>query len=163
MDEHMIGNPEVAAAYRALSGTLEGLLATIDDLDAAQLNWRPPLADGNSLTVLIVHTLANVEENMLEILGGEPVGRHREEEFLAHDLSADALRARHTEIMAKVRTRLATLPPGELDRERTHPRRGTVTGRWLLWIAVRHAAEHQGHAELTRDWIKSLSGEPTPH
>lgn len=155
MDEPMIGDPEVAAAYRALSGTLERLVACVDGLDAAGMNWRPPVADGNSLTVLIVHTLANVEENILEILGGEPVGRNREEEFLAQDLSAEAIRARHAAIMAKVRTRLATLPPGELDRERTHPRRGTITGRWVLWIVVRHAAEHLGHAELTRDLLRA--------
>jgi uncharacterized damage-inducible protein DinB len=154
-DEPTLDNLEVAAAYDALSDTLERLLACIEGLDVAQLNWRPPVDGGNSLAVLIVHTLANVEENMLEILGGEPVGRNREEEFLAQDVSADTLRARHAQIMAKVRARLATLPPGELDRERTHPRRGTVTGRRVLWIVVRHAAEHQGHAELTRDWMQS--------
>ena len=79
MDEPTIADPEVADAYRALSGTLERLVACVDGLDAAGLNWRPPVAEGNSLTVLIVHTLANVEENILEILGGEPVGRNRED------------------------------------------------------------------------------------
>jgi hypothetical protein len=155
MDESTHTGLELAAIDRALTDTLARLLACLDGLTPDQLNWRPPVEGGNSVYILAVHVLANVEENMLEILGGEPVGRNREEEFLAQDVSADTLRARHAQIMAKVRARLATLPPGELDRERTHPRRGTVTGRRVLWIVVRHAAEHQGHAELTRDWMQS--------
>ena len=44
-----------------------------------------------------------------------------------------------------------TLPESELDRERYHARRGTISGRDTLLVAIRHAGEHLGQSELTRD------------
>ena len=41
----------------------------------------------------------------------------------------------------------------DLDRERVHPRRGLLTGREILIVVARHAAEHLAHAELTRDLL----------
>ncbi|MCB0140064.1 MAG: DUF664 domain-containing protein, partial [Caldilineaceae bacterium] len=35
----------------------------------------------------------------------------------------------------------------------THPRRGQMSGRAILMVVMRHAAEHMGHAELTRDLL----------
>jgi hypothetical protein len=159
MDEPTIVNPEIAAAYRALSGVVERLVATTDGLTPDQLNWRPPVAGGNSVTVLAVHTLANIEESVLEVLGGQPVGRIRDEEFVARNLAAEALRNRQAEIMTKVRAVLATLPANTWDREYTHPRRGLMTGRDVLLLVLHHAAEHLGHAELTRDWINAAGSQ----
>ena len=155
MDEPALNNLEVAAAARILTDTLTLLLACLDGLDPDQLNWRPPVEGGNSVYILAVHTVANVEESVIEVLGGEPVGRIREQEFVAQGASADALHARWAALQPRLRATLAALTPAALAREYRHPRRGPMRGRDVLLRVVRHAAEHLGHAELTRDWLKA--------
>jgi hypothetical protein len=51
---------------------------------------------------------------------------------------------------------LDALPPGDLDRPRSHGTRENVNGRDMLLIVARHAAEHVGHAELTLDLMKAI-------
>jgi hypothetical protein len=41
---------------------------------------------------------------------------------------------------------------------RQHPRRGPLSGREILIVVARHAAEHLGQAELTRDLMKAATG-----
>jgi hypothetical protein len=50
---------------------------------------------------------------------------------------------------------LASLPVGDLDRERPHSRRGTLSGREVLLVVARHAAEHWGEAQLTRSLLRA--------
>ncbi len=45
------------------------------------------------------------------------------------------------------------VPPEALLAPHHHPRRGWSTGREILLIVARHAAEHLGQAELTRDLL----------
>jgi hypothetical protein len=138
-----------------ITGTVDRLLATLDGLTEAELNWRPSASETNSLFVLAVHTMANVEENVIEIIGGEPVGRNREEEFVAAGGSSAEIQQRWAGIRERVTSALANLPQSALDEERTHFRRGTVTVREVLLVAATHASEHAGQAELTRDLLKS--------
>jgi len=58
------------------------------------------------------------------------------------------------ELRARRETALAALPAGELDRERPQPRRGPLTGREVLLVVARHAAEHWGEAQLTRSLMR---------
>ncbi len=44
----------------------------------------------------------------------------------------------------------------DLEREVTHPRRGALTGRDVLIVVARHAVEHLGQAELTRDLARAM-------
>jgi hypothetical protein len=155
VDQPISDNLEVAAAERALDDTLTRLLACLDGLAPDQLNWRPPVEGGNSVYILAVHTLANVEESVIEVLGGEPVGRVREQEFVAQGDSAAALLARWAALQPRLHATLTALTPDVLAREHRHPRRGLMSGRDVLLLALRHAAEHLGHAELTRDWINA--------
>jgi hypothetical protein len=53
-----------------------------------------------------------------------------------------------------VQQALENAPEAWLDQHYTHPRRGDMTGREILIKTVRHAAEHLGHAELTRDLLR---------
>ena len=43
----------------------------------------------------------------------------------------------------------------DLDRARQHPRRGIITGRDVLIVVARHAAEHWGEAQLTRSLMNA--------
>jgi hypothetical protein len=66
----------------------------------------------------------------------------------------------------RVRDRIAkslgTLTRADLDAARQHPRRGTITGRDVLIVVARHAAEHWGEAQLTRSLMKARAGGRQP-
>lgn len=148
---------ESALFWGYISRSLDRLVACLDGLDVDGLNWRPAAPEANSLYVLATHTLGNAAENLLEMLGNQPVGRDREAEFgvVAGADAAAMIAERWQSLRARIEAVLEGLPPDALDREYTHPRRGTITGREVLLIVARHAAEHLGQAELTRDLLRA--------
>ena len=148
-----IHNRELATYCHYLFRAVDGIVEKLEGLDEHQLNWRPPADNANSLYVLAVHTVANVEEAIFQALGGAPVARDRDAEFAAAGPAADTLQARWAALRERIWTRLAALPPTILEQECIHPRRGPMPGRELLLVTIRHAAEHHGHAELTRDLL----------
>lgn len=149
----MITQPEPLIFWRYIASSLDRLVACLDGLDAVSLNWRPAAAGTNSLYALTTHTLGNAEENILEMLCGQAVGRDRAGEFAASGTNAALIGARWQELRARLTDELAQLPPGSLDAIYLHPRRGALTGREILIVVARHAAEHLGQAELTRDLL----------
>lgn len=145
--------------WRYIAGSLDRLVALLDGLSAEELDWRPPAHGANSLSVLATHTLGNAEENLLETLGGQPIGRDREAEFAVQGGSADAVAARWRDLRPRLSEILAALPPDALDASYPHPRRGAITGRDILIVVARHSAEHLGQAELTRDLLLAARGD----
>ncbi len=140
--------------WRYIASSLDRLVAVIDGLDAADLAWRPPAAEANSLYALVVHTLGNAEENLFETLGGQPIGRDRAGEFAARgDLAT--VTAKWDALRPRLAATLASLPDGALNATYQHPRRGSISGRDILIVVARHAAEHLGQAELTRDLLRA--------
>ena len=145
---------EIATFWRAIQSSLDSMLKVLEGLDEEQLNWRPPAPNTNSLYALATHTLGNAEENILGILAGQPVQRDRDGEFVASGASAQALQERWSALRPRLEQALTSLPPGALDRDDyQHPRRGTISGHEALLIVARHAAEHTGQVELTRDLL----------
>lgn len=142
---------EAATFWRYISSSLDRLVALGTALTHEGLHWQPSASNTNSIATLIVHTLGNAEENILEALCGIPVARDRDTEFTTHAISGDELAERWNELRPRLESALAQLGPDDLDRILTHPRRGAMTGREVLIVVARHAAEHLGQAELTRD------------
>lgn len=147
--------PESLLFWRYIAGSLDRLVGCLDGLDAEALNWYPPAPGANSLYTLAMHTLGNAEENILETLCGLPVGRDRAGEFAARGDDPATVVARWHDLRARLAAALEALPPGALDTPCQHPRRGPVTGRDILIVVARHAAEHLGQAELTRDLLRA--------
>lgn len=147
-------NAEVAVFWRYIAGSLDRLVAVVAELDEVELSWRPPAQGANSLRVLAAHTLGNAEENLVGLLGGEEVARDRDAEFLAPAGDGPELERRRLALRPRVERALAGLDAGALARQHAHPRRGTVSGREVLLVVARHAAEHLGQAELTRDLLR---------
>jgi hypothetical protein len=141
--------------WRYIASSLDRLVALIDGVSASDLDWRPPAPGANSLYVLAMHTLGNAEENLLETLGGQPIGRDREAEFAAQGGSAETIVARWQALRPRLAEALAKLPVGALDAPYPHPRRGAITGRDILIVVARHSAEHLGQAELTHDLLRA--------
>lgn len=132
--------------------SIDRIVEDLDGLGEAGAHWRPPAPDANSLVGLALHTMSNAEENLLATLCRlGPVERSRAAEFENESATVETVRARWAELRPRIEAALRDLDPAELDREREHPRRGPLTGRDVLIVVARHAAEHQGQADLTRD------------
>jgi uncharacterized damage-inducible protein DinB len=147
-------NAEVATFWRYAASSLDRLVALVAGLDEAELGWRPPAEGANSLRVLAVHTLGNTEENLAGLLGEEDVARDRDAEFTVETGGGAELERRWRSLRPRIERALAGLDAEALARQYAHPRRGTVSGREVLLIVARHAAEHLGQAELTRDLLR---------
>ena len=154
-------SPEVDTFWRFIVNSVEHILACLDGLPEEDLNWRP-LENANSLYALATHTMGNVEENILGVLCGQTIHRQREAEFTMRGNSPKFLRQKWNDLQERIKAALDKLPEAELDRQREHPRRGQLTGREVLIVVARHAAEHLGHAELTRDLLFSSQGKTLP-
>jgi len=151
---------ELDAACGFVCRSLDRIVQCLDGLTERERNWCPPAPSANSLYAIAVHSLANAEENILSVLCWQPLARLRGDEEHESEWAVRATTANHdcvpkrwTELRLRLETALSSLDPAELDRERPHPRRGSITGREVLYVVARHTAEHQGQAELTRDLI----------
>jgi hypothetical protein len=149
-----VSGGEIESFQRFIFGTIDHLVQSLEGLSEAQLNWRPPAADTNSLYAIATHVLGNTEENVLQTVCGQPVRRFRAEELASRGSTWEPVRDRWHELRARIEAALAALLPGELDRVRPHPRRGTLTGRDVLIVVARHAAEHWGEAQLTHSLMR---------
>jgi hypothetical protein len=153
---------ESASFQRFTFGTLDDLVHSLEGLTEEQLNWRPAAPDTNSLYAIVTHVLGNAEENVLQTVCGQRIVRSRAGELGAHGTSWEPVRDRWNDLRARMQTALAELPARDLDRERVHPRRGPLTGRDVLLVVARHAAEHWGEAQLTRSLLRARAAGPTP-
>lgn len=157
----MTPDKEIESLWRYIRRSIDRILLCLDGLEEDDLNWRP-LDNANSVYVLAIHMIANVEANILGVLCSQNIIRHREEEFNSRGSSVEPVRQRWLDIQERISSHLAQLSSSDLDREYEHPRRGKTTGRDLLITIARHAAEHVGHAELTRDLLYTARGRELP-
>jgi hypothetical protein len=151
-------NREAEMYLGFISRSLERVVATLDGLDAAALAWRPAAEDANCLLAIASHALVNAEDNVLGAVCGEQVRRERVGEFVAAGLTAEQVRERWEALHKRMSAAMGELKARDLTAEREHPRRGRLTGRAVLIVAARHAAEHQGEAELTRHLLEAALG-----
>ena len=145
---------EIDLYWQKISNTVDELVACLEGLDSDTLNWKP-LDDANSLYVLATHTMGNVRYNCLNVLCGLPITRDRDAEFVASGASSADIVARWNKLKGQISNAIEELPSTELDRERDHANYGVISGRELLIVVARHAAEHYGQAQLTRDLAKA--------
>ena len=146
-----IESRELAQVWPYVERTLERMMAVVHGCSMAQLNWQPPAPEANTIYALATHTLANARVNTIQVLCGRDIERDREAEFRAVADEANASIPQWPAILDALRAAVAALPDDAMDRICQHPVRGEVTGREVVMLLARHAAEHVGHAELTRD------------
>ena len=82
---------EVATIWHYLRQTIERMSDIAADVSTQELHWNPPAPDANSIAVLLVHTMANIEENVLAVVAGEPMNRDRDAEFVENGLTGSDL------------------------------------------------------------------------
>jgi len=144
-------------SFQRIVREIDRAVATLDGLTAAQLEWKP-VANANSVRVLVAHTVGAVQRHILQHVAGGAPGRPRETEF-SDPADADAIRARWKDVRPRIVAALERLDAATLERKLPPPQEDR-TGRDMLVHAVAHASEHAGQAELTRDLAKSAQVPP---
>jgi len=132
------------------------ILAALDGLTREQANWRP-VEGANSIATLASHMPGNIREVLLGTVAGEAVTRDRDAEFEPGDRDPAVLAAEWVTLWAQVLATFEAMPGSVLDETRAHPRRGAITVREILLVVARHAAEHAGQAELTRQLAEATT------
>lgn len=157
----MLGNRETTASAGFLCRSLGRIVGCLNDLDLDEQHWRPPAPGTNSLLAIAAHALANAQENVLGLLGGQPVEREHTIEFDDRQFTAQMIRERWVQLEPQLDRTLRELPASTLAADIDHPRRGRLSSFEVLMVALRHAAEHMGQAELTRDLVLARrAGQP---
>lgn len=129
--------------------------AVVEGLGEATLNAAPKEGE-NSIAVLVTHSLGS-ELDWLHRAAGLPFERDRKAEFRAR-ASSEQLRSLIADAEAQLeRLAAAALEAGSsTEREVTGTRgTGTVTVGYCIAHALSHTAEHVGHAELTRQLLRT--------
>src|SRR5438067_3446085 len=80
---------------------LRHVVGSLDGLTEAELNWRPPAKDANSLLVLATHTLGAAEAHVIQLLAGQEIERVRANEFVAVG-DAAPVRARLEDVTRRI-------------------------------------------------------------
>lgn len=146
-------NEEARLFAERIGRAIDRVVAATDTLTPAQVSWQPTLTGWNSLSGIVAHVLANAEENICGVIGGEITERDRESEFAPSGDSAAQLVARWQRLRPRLDSRIGSLTAEDLGAARVHPRRGQITVREVLIVVVGHVGLHEGHAELTRDYV----------
>lgn len=144
-------SPELALCFdkieRCISRIVEILVECGDRAGEA-----PPVPGANSLATIVSHVLANVAENILGTVGGQAISRDRDAEF-ASEASVTDLLERWEVVRPQLAEVAVAIPSADLFAKRVHPRRGEITVLEVFLVVLRHMGEHEGHAQLTRDWL----------
>ncbi len=146
----MTVNAELEMYRAAIAGSLQRIVACMEGLDDAEIRWAPA-GSANCLLVIANHTLENSTRNVMATLVGRDYVWDRDREFRAAELRRDEVVAAFDRLNSEMAAALADLDDAVLSRICEHPRLGAVPGRAVLLQAARHAAEHVGEAELTRN------------
>lgn len=145
---------EIDVAWRSIVRAIDGIINALAEVPESMRNEKPAEV-ANSLYVLAVHVLGSTEKHLLDALCGEPFNRDRDAEFVAVGTDVELLQEQWRVLQARIEASLQRLPAGALDQMCEHYRLGSLSGRELLILVVRHTSEHLGHAELTRDLLLS--------
>jgi hypothetical protein len=150
-------NPEIEAYSRQIRSLLKRVLADLEGLTEAQLNWRPSTEGANSAYVIAAHTVGNARVWVLGIACGREMGRDRPAEFRATGSYTEM--AEETEKLSQeIEAALAALEPSALER-RVVPSQELwgegeafeISVRQALVEVVEHASIHLGELHVTRD------------
>ena len=158
-------NAELSLYVDEVHRLFDRLEATIGGLDERALNWRPQVAEPNSIFVLATHILGNAEGWILGIASGQRIARDREAEFLASGKDASSLIDKARDLTKRIDAALAVLPEGALDEQRDPAQalwgvgtRHPVSVREAIMHVVEHFALHMGHIDVTKDLAAAGGG-----
>jgi len=131
------------------------LIACLDGLTPAQLNWEPAAPGANSVYAIVNHAIGTQEGHIIGRIFGEPVAPRERAGWDVAGNAGEPLRERWGALRPRVYRILENASGSDLDKACEHPRLGSMSGWQMLLLVDRRTAEHVGHAELTRDLAKA--------
>jgi uncharacterized damage-inducible protein DinB len=149
-------NNVYAQIFELLESLHMGIKEAIAELPQEAIDWSP--GEGiNSLGVLVIHTAGAERYWIGDVIGRDPSGRVRDDEFIVEGLSAANLFKRLDEVFSHSQRTLATLELEDLDSVCTSPRDGRkLSVAWCLAHALEHTALHLGHIQITKQWWQQI-------
>jgi uncharacterized damage-inducible protein DinB len=137
--------------YDRLHTLHRGVSEAIADLPNEALDWEPALSM-NSLTVLVVHLTGAERYWIGDVVGQDPSGRIRSEEFETRGWGTVKLQERLDRTLAHSYGVLQQLSVEDLDASRYSSRdENTYSVAWALAHALEHTALHLGHIQIGRE------------
>jgi hypothetical protein len=127
-------------------------LEALDPLPEEAFQWRPPVAEANSLAAICTHAISSAEWWVLSCVGPGPLERDRDAEFAASFTWAE-MRPRFERFLAEAEQLIAGMDSEELAAISRNPAGDRMNRRCLLHT-VEHLGLHLGHVEITIDWWK---------
>ncbi len=148
---------EIEMYSRWIRSLSKRVVASLEGLSEAQMNWRPPMEGANSAYIIAAHTLGNARTWVLGIGCGQSIGRDRPAEFRSAGSYADLVAAAR-QLSGEIEVALAALPASALER-RFVPSQELwgegeayeISTRQALIEVVEHASIHLGQLHVTRD------------
>jgi len=152
---------ERAVYATVMRGTLEQIARAVESFPPAALDEHPH-GGASSSAELAAHVVGAVRAYAVGIGCGRDVSRDRTAEFATAEVSAAALAADLLTLADEFDEALGEIDSAFLD-ERIVPEQSLfgaapaveVSRRQALVSSIRHAGEHLGHLELTRDMLSS--------
>jgi len=135
------------------------------ELPAEALNWRPIEAKDNhttnSLAVLTAHIAGAEHFWISEAIGGRPVTRDRDAEFVAVATAATELIQQLETVALETREVFSSLSESDLNGTR-QVRGRTVPVRWCILHVIDHTSLHLGHMQITYQLWAGGKSNPSP-
>lgn len=141
-----------------LRGLHDRLRKTTDGLDPGTLD-RVPVPDANSIAVLVTHAIGS-ELGWLHLAAGRAHERDRSSEFVVRGRTSAELGRILDEADATATELIRLAFEAGLETLRERPGARPVTVSFCVTHAIAHAAEHVGHAELTRQLLTAPTNAP---
>lgn len=143
-------HPWYAEYLDELTNQIQHLKRALEGLSSNALDWTP--GEGfSSLAVLGAHVAGSCTYWISDVVGQHPSGRNRDAEFATLHADGETLLARLDRVLDLAHTTVEPLTLEDLTASRFSPRHNqerTIT--WGLFHALNHAAQHVGHAQITR-------------
>jgi uncharacterized damage-inducible protein DinB len=114
-----------------------------------------PTPDANSIAILVTH-LVGSEGEWLNRAAGRSIERDRDSEFRVRGRDARELIAAIEEADRAAPDLIRAAFAAGIETQRDRPGAQPVTVSFCLIHAAAHAAEHVGHADLTKQLLLSL-------
>ncbi|HEY2764898.1 MAG TPA: DUF664 domain-containing protein [Pseudonocardiaceae bacterium] len=137
---------------------LDGMAEILQDLGDELANRRPDLPGANSPYVIVTHCLAVIDYWAGHLVAGRVVERDRDAEFTASG-PVGGLVARIAAARWMLRDDVTTAEPAAALRAEPPPHYRLLPGitqGWALQHVYEELAQHLGHLELTRDFLRAL-------
>jgi uncharacterized damage-inducible protein DinB len=130
-----------------MHGEMEKAIA---GLPTEALDWSPG-PEMNSMAVLVVHTAGAERYWIGDVVGQDPSGRVRSQEFETRGSTEAVLQEKLQATLAHSQGVLAALLLADLDQPRYSSRHDEdSTAGWALVHALEHTAVHTGHLQIMR-------------